>query len=87
MDLRNKELDQLKKAAYLIAGSSFAYACAPFLVSPPPFTSTYYVLLQRSTKFTVFFPRCLNDAAYSKCSMAEYKLLSDFLVVAILVQI
>jgi len=63
LDLREKELDQLKKAAYLSAGASFAWVCAPFLVSPPPFPSTYYVLLQRSTKLTVFFPRCSYDSA------------------------
>ena len=31
--IRNKELRVLKQAAYLNAGSSFIWTCAPFLVS------------------------------------------------------
>ena len=33
LGIRNKELEVLKKAAYLNAASSFAWTCAPFMVS------------------------------------------------------
>ncbi|XP_078487497.1 multidrug resistance-associated protein 1-like isoform X1 [Ciona intestinalis] len=41
-DIRNKELKELRKAAYLNAASSFTFVCAPFLVSLTTFA--VYVL-------------------------------------------
>ncbi|XP_046388377.1 multidrug resistance-associated protein 1-like isoform X2 [Ischnura elegans] len=46
LSIRNRELQTLKKAAYLNAGSSFLWSCAPFLVSLVTFAT--YVLIDEN---------------------------------------
>lgn len=46
MDIRGKEMNVLKKAAYLHAGTSFVWACAPFVVSLVTFAT--YVLIDEN---------------------------------------
>ncbi|XP_015122091.1 multidrug resistance-associated protein 1 isoform X1 [Diachasma alloeum] len=43
LGIRNKEIKVLKEAAYLNAGTSFIWSCAPFLVSLVSFTTYVYV--------------------------------------------
>ncbi|XP_011305034.1 multidrug resistance-associated protein 1 isoform X4 [Fopius arisanus] len=43
LDIRNKELKVLKEAAYLNAGTSFIWSCAPFLVSLVSFATYVYI--------------------------------------------
>ncbi|KAL6447242.1 hypothetical protein ACFW04_001485 [Cataglyphis niger] len=46
LKIRNKEIQVLKEAAYLNAGTSFIWSCAPFLVSLVSFTT--YVLIDEN---------------------------------------
>ncbi|XP_055375696.1 multidrug resistance-associated protein 1 isoform X7 [Condylostylus longicornis] len=46
LEIRNKEIDVLKKTAYLNAGTSFLWSCAPFLVSLVTFA--VYVLVDEN---------------------------------------
>ncbi|XP_044001771.1 multidrug resistance-associated protein 1 isoform X9 [Aphidius gifuensis] len=43
LNIRNKEIKVLKEAAYLNAGTSFIWSCAPFLVSLVSFATYVYV--------------------------------------------
>ncbi|XP_063974576.1 multidrug resistance-associated protein 1 isoform X5 [Diachasmimorpha longicaudata] len=43
LNIRNKEIKVLKEAAYLNAGTSFIWSCAPFLVSLVSFATYVYI--------------------------------------------
>lgn len=62
LKIRNKEIKVLKEAAYLNAGTSFIWSCAPFLVSLFKFLRNF------AFNFIIFFPGCIGDICYVRFS-------------------
>ena len=57
-EIRDKETNILKKMAYLSAGTSFVWSCAPFVVSLVTFIT--YILIDENNVLGKIFEICIT---------------------------